>query len=68
MKLRVSLPKDCQGSVTVMTMILMFLFVGILALVIDLAHLQTVKTELSNAADDCALRGAGVFCQITSPA
>jgi hypothetical protein len=61
MKLRVSLPKDCQGSGTVMTMILMFLFVGILALVIDLAHLQTVKTELSNAADDCALRGARGF-------
>jgi Putative Flp pilus-assembly TadE/G-like len=53
--------KDSRGSATVMLAILMFAFVGLLAFVIDLAHLQNVKTELSNAADDCALRGARAF-------
>jgi|GEM_PF-2170127 len=53
--------KDSRGSATVMLAILMFAFVGLLAFVIDLAHLQNVKTELWNAADDCALRGARAF-------
>jgi hypothetical protein len=53
--------KDSRGSATVMLAILMFAFVGLLAFVIDLAHLQNVKTELSNGADDCALRGARAF-------
>jgi hypothetical protein len=67
MKRRVPLLEDCHGSVTVMTMIRMFVFVGLLAFVIDLAHVQTVKTELSNAADDCALRGARAFLPDTIP-
>ena len=60
--------KDSRGSATVMLAILMFAFVGLLALVIDLAHLQNVKTELSNAADDCALAGArGLFLNPPGP-
>ena len=61
MKCKYSFFKDSRGSATVMLAILMFAFVGLLAFVIDLAHLQNVKTELWNAADDCALRGARGF-------
>jgi hypothetical protein len=60
MKRRVPFFKDCSGSVASFG-ILMFVFVGLLAFVIDLAHVKTVKTELSNAADACALRGARAF-------
>jgi hypothetical protein len=56
-----SLIKDADGSVSIMMVILMFAFVGLLAFVIDLAHLQTVKNELQNASDACALRGARAF-------
>jgi hypothetical protein len=61
MKRHVLFLKDCYGSVTVMTVVMMFVFVGLLAFVIDLAHVKTVKTELSNAGDACALRGARAF-------
>jgi hypothetical protein len=61
MKRKDSFFKESRGSATVMFGILMFVFVGLLAFVIDLAHVQNVKTELSNAADDCALRGARAF-------
>lgn len=61
MKRLISILEDCHGSITVMTVIMIFIFVGLLAFVIDLAHVKTVKTELSNAADDCALRGARAF-------
>jgi hypothetical protein len=53
--------KDADGSVAVTMVILMVAFVGMLAFGIDLAHLQTVKSELQNAADACALRGARAF-------
>lgn len=53
--------KDCRGSLTVITIIMIFLMVGILAFVIDLAHVQTAKNEVQNAADACALRGARAF-------
>lgn len=53
--------KDSCGSLTFLVAVLMFVIVGLLAFVIDLAHVKTVKTELSNAGDDCALRGARGF-------
>jgi Flp pilus assembly protein TadG len=61
MKRHILILIDCRGSVVVMTVVMMFIFVGLLAFVIDLAHVKTVKTELSNAADACALRGARGF-------
>jgi hypothetical protein len=61
MKRVYALLKDADGSISIMMVILMFVFVGLLAFVIDLAHLQTVKNELQNAGDACALRGARAF-------
>ena len=58
MKRIYSFLKDVDGSISIAMVILMFVFVGFLAFVIDLAHLQTVKNELQNAADACALRGS----------
>jgi hypothetical protein len=49
------------GAITVMAVIMIFAFLGILAVVIDLGHLHTVQGELRNAADACALRGARAF-------
>jgi hypothetical protein len=62
-----SLLKATDGSIAVTMVILMFAFVGLLAFGIDLAHLQTVKNELQNAADACALRGARAFLPDTMP-
>jgi hypothetical protein len=53
--------KDDRGAITMLTVILLAAFVGILALIIDLGHLHTVQGELRNAADACALRGARAF-------
>jgi hypothetical protein len=65
MKRRVPFLTDCCGSVAILSVIMMFVFVGLLAFVIDLAHVKTVKTELSNSADTCALRGARAFLSDT---
>jgi Flp pilus assembly protein TadG len=67
MKRKDSFFKESRGSATVMFGILMFVFVGLLAFVIDLAHVQNVKTELSNAADAAALAGARVLMPMTGP-
>ena len=57
MKKKISwLIRDEGGAITVMTIIMMVAFVGILAVVIDLGHLHTVQNELRNAADAAALR------------
>ncbi len=56
-----SLIKEENGSVSAMTVILMAVFIGLLAYVIDLGHLHTVQSELRNGADACALRGARAF-------
>jgi hypothetical protein len=61
------LMKDECGAITAMTVIMLAAFVGLLALVIDLGHLQTVQNELQNAADACALRGARAFVPDTMP-
>ena len=67
MKKNSSLMRDEGGAITVMTVIMMAAFVGILAIVIDLGHLHTVQNELRNAADACALRGArAVLCRCES--
>jgi hypothetical protein len=59
--------KDDRGAITILTVILMAAFVGILALIIDLGHLHTVQGELRNAADACALRGARAFYADVKP-
>jgi hypothetical protein len=59
--------KDDRGAITAMTAIMLAAFLGLLALIIDLGHLQTVKNELQNAADDCALAGARAFVTYTQP-
>ena len=61
MKPKSSFFTDEGGSVALMLVVMMFVVVGLLAFVIDLAHIKTVKTELSNAGDACALRGARAF-------
>lgn len=47
-----------RGAVLVLVALLMLVFVGIAALVIDLGHLYVVRNELQNAADSGALAGA----------
>jgi hypothetical protein len=49
------------GAISVMAVIMIFAFLGIMAVVLDLGHLHTVQSELRNAADACALRGARGF-------
>ena len=62
MKKKISwLIRDEGGAITVMTIIMMVAFLGILAVVIDLGHLHTVQNELRNAADAAALAGARAF-------
>jgi Flp pilus assembly protein TadG len=46
-----------QGSIIPVVAIGMFVFIGLLALVIDLGHLHTVRQELQNAAEAGALAG-----------
>ena len=62
MKKKISLLiREEGGAITVMTVIMTLVFLGILAVAIDLGHLHTVQNELRNAADACALRGARTF-------
>jgi len=49
---------DERGVTIVLVAILMFVFLGIAALVVDLSHLYVVYNELQNAADAGALAGA----------
>ena len=62
MKKRISLLiREEGGAITAMSVIMIFVVLGILAVVIDLGHVHTVQNELRNAADACALRGARGF-------
>jgi len=61
------LMKDRRGSIVLLTAILLAVFVGALALVIDLSHLFVVKNELQNAADSAALAGAQALSKNNSP-
>ena len=47
-----------SGAVAIITAILMVVFLGFLALAVDIGHLAAVKNELQNAADAAALAGA----------
>ncbi len=47
-----------RGVTIILVALLMFVFLGIAALVIDLSHLYVVRNELQNAADAGALAGA----------
>ena len=68
MKKKISLLiREEGGAITVMTVIMMIAFLGILAVVIDLGHLHTVQNELRNAADAAALAGARSLMPMTAP-
>ena len=49
---------DQRGVTIILVALLMFVFLGIAALAIDLSHLYVVSNELQNAADAGALAGA----------
>jgi Flp pilus assembly protein TadG len=53
-----ALGRNESGAVAIITAILMVVFLGFLALAVDIGHLATVKNELQNAADASALAGA----------
>jgi Flp pilus assembly protein TadG len=55
---RKSFFRDESGSVAVYMGLALIVFLTLAALVIDVGHLLTVKNELQNAADACALAGA----------
>jgi uncharacterized membrane protein len=46
-----------RGVVAVLVALLLVVFVGVLAVVLDLGHLHAVKAQLQNAADSAALAG-----------
>ena len=50
--------KDQNGVTVILVAILMFVFLGIAALAVDLSNLYVVRNELQNAADAGALAGA----------
>lgn len=50
--------REQQGAAGMMTALLIIIFVAIMAIVIDLGHLHSVRNELQNAADAGALAGA----------
>lgn len=50
--------KRQDGAIAVMAGILLFLLMGMLALVVDLGHVYIAKTGLQNGADAAALAGA----------
>jgi Flp pilus assembly protein TadG len=47
-----------SGAVAIFTAIILAVLLGMVALVVDIGHLATVKNELQNAADAAALAGA----------
>jgi hypothetical protein len=53
-----------RGALTVMAGLLLVVLAGMLALVLDLAHLFIVKSELQNAADACALSAAAELASV----
>lgn len=53
--------KSQTGATAIIVGLLLFLFIGVAALVVDVAHLYFVKNELQNAADAGALAAASVL-------
>ena len=63
MKKKISLLiRDEGGAISVMTIIMMVAFLGILAVVIDLGHLHTVQNELKRRRRLRPARGKGILC------
>lgn len=58
MSRRLRLLKDNRGVISAMTAVMLAMFVGLLAIVVDLGHLHAVRLECGNAADAGALAGA----------
>lgn len=56
--------REEQGAAGVLTALLIIIFVAIMAIVIDLGHLHSVRNELQNAADAGALAGARALFKI----
>jgi len=50
---------NSRGGVLVLVALLLFVFIGIAALAIDIGYLSTTKNELQDVADAAALAGAG---------
>jgi len=57
MKRFLAIIKDRRGMIGVLTAVSLFMFVGLLAIVIDLGHLHAVRNELQRAAEAGALAG-----------
>ena len=54
------LPRNnSRGGVLAMVAILLFVFIGVAALAIDIGYLSHTRNELQNVADAAALAGAG---------
>ena len=51
--------KDSRGAVLPLVGLLLFVFIGIAALAIDIGYRSLAKNELQNVADSAALAGAG---------
>lgn len=58
---------DEDGNILILTALLIAVFVGMLAFVLDLGHVHSVRYELQNGADACALRGARAFFPDNGP-
>jgi hypothetical protein len=65
-KLRLMLREE-DGNILILTALLIAVFVGMLAFVLDLGHVHSVRYELQNGADACALRGARAFFPDNGP-
>jgi hypothetical protein len=59
--------RDESGAVAAITAICLVVFIAILALVLDIGHLASVRSELQNAADASALAGARSLNPTASP-
>ena len=59
-------PKAQRGAVTLLVALMIPVFLGMTALVIDVAYLQFVRNELQNDADAAALAGAKQLRSTTS--
>lgn len=57
--------RDESGSVAVITAICLVFLIGFVALVVDVGHLYSVRSELQNAADAAALAGARALFPIS---
>lgn len=59
--------RDETGAVAVLTALCLGVFIMLLALVLDIGHIMSVRSELQNAADASALAGARALPQTLPP-